>query len=155
MQQKRGKPSASRPQLLLQLLTIGLEQGAKFWSQSPRVPIRNQTTFTLICSNQCVPSKFVSQRTSSIVGKQISFSLRKLQQGKIHDSVHSFSIWRVSTTGKSGNSCVFHTFLSWHEYLQCPGKQALCSDSSPGLHNHLLWPEILTKIFKVCTTLKL
>ena len=35
--------------------------------------------FTLICSNQCVPSKFVSQRTSSIVGKQISFNLRRLK----------------------------------------------------------------------------
>lgn len=35
--------------------------------------------FTLICSSQCVPSKFVSQRTSSIVGKQISFNLRRLK----------------------------------------------------------------------------
>ena len=35
--------------------------------------------FTLICSSQCVPSKFVSQRTSSIVGKQISFNFRRLK----------------------------------------------------------------------------
>ena len=34
---------------------------------------------TLMCSSQWVPSRFVSQRTSSIVGKQISFSLRRLK----------------------------------------------------------------------------
>lgn len=69
---------------------------------------------TLICSNQWVPSRFVSQWTSSIVGKQMSFSLRKLNKIIIKNSIITFF---ENTSQETTLNNVFYPFWQLYESI--------------------------------------